>query len=443
MSQTIVPTAPGGGAPAGGLDGSAAGPPARTLRATLASASAALEHALAGSPGRLRIVSMIAVLAAVITAVGGGAALRERSAGLSSASKASAHLVLLQAVQTKLVQADADATNSFLSFGLEPPSQQLDYIASIRAASQDLTLAAGASAADAQALGPANAALTRYTGYVASARANNLQGLAVGASYLTTARQLLTDKIVPQLNLRSKADQHTIISAYSRAHHASWWLALVALLGVGGLIWAQIYVARHSRRILNLPLAASTAGLLVALIVAVATMAIAQSKADSVHDGAMAQADALSRSRVAAFNAKSIESLTLIRRGTGTPADQAWADPMKKATSALPRADSAAAAALAGYAVQHRAIRALDNKGDWQGARIKAVAPTKSSANAQFTAYAQQTEKALTQQANATTSGLSTARRGLLPAGILVLIVGLLAAMGAWWGISLRLDEYR
>jgi hypothetical protein len=49
----------------------------------------------------------------------------------------------------------------------------------------------------------------------------------------------------------------------------------------------------------------------------------------------------------------------------------------------------------------------------------------------------------LNSKAQETASGLDTAGNTLLPAGILVVLVGLLAAAGAWFGVSLRLDEYR
>lgn len=444
MSQTIVPTAPPGGHAADAPDGPAGGQPAAaTLQARVAAASQALRHALSGTPGKLRVVSGLAVLAAVLIAIGGGAALNDRSAALDEAKRASAHLVLLQSVQTNLVQADADATNSFLSFGLEPPNQRLDYIASIKAASHDLAVAADASPADASALGGANAALTRYTGYVSSARANNLQGLQVGASYLQTASALLQSDIVPQLAARSAADVKAIDSAYSRANHAAWWLALVALVGVGGLIWAQFYLAQHSRRIINLPLAASTAALLVALIVAAGAMALAQSRATDVRSGALSQAKALSTSRVSAFNAKSIESLTLISRGSGPTLDPTWQTAFKKATSSLPSADGSAGRTLAAYGEQHVAIRKLDDAGNWDGARKLAIRTGPGSANAQFTSYAAQTKGALRDQATATASGLDRAGNALLPAAILIILVGLLAAIGAWWGVTLRLDEYR
>jgi hypothetical protein len=459
MSQTIVPPAPAGGPPQSALTPvGVGGTPSGTLGARIASASATIQHYLAGSPGRLRVVSGFAVLAAVLVALGGGAALRERSGALDEAKRSAAHLVLVQSVQINLVQANADVTNAFLRFGLEPEDQRLDYINKIQTASRDLAVAADASAADAAALGRVNADLTRYTGYIGSARANNRFGNPVGANYLSTASDLLLEDVtndadvvtkksmVHELADRAAADRQKIESAYSRAGRAAWWLALVALIGVGFLVWAQLYLARRSRRILNIPLAAATVGLLVGLIVATAAMAVAQSKANDVRDGSLAKATALSDSRVAAFTAKSTESLTLIARGSATAADKSWADSMAAAKTALPSGNSAAAQALAAYEDLHKKLNADDVKGDWDEAVKSAVAPGSAgapSANLRFQAYADATDTALTSQAAKATADLGQAGDALLPAGILVVLVGLLAAIGAWWGISLRLDEYR
>ena len=151
MSQTVVPAYPPGG-PSGQLP---------ALQNRRAGAVESLRRSLSGSPGRLRVTAIGAVLAVLISALLGGFALQMRSSALDRAASASQHLLLLQKVQTNLVQADEDATNSFLGFGLEPLAQRQDYIDALETASRDLALASRHSAADAKALGAANAALTR------------------------------------------------------------------------------------------------------------------------------------------------------------------------------------------------------------------------------------------------------------------------------------------
>ena len=89
----------------------------------------------------------------------------------------------IQAIQTDVVQADADATNAFLG-GLEPAAQREDYTEAVSSAAQLVAEAAQHQPADGAALGALNRSLLDYTSQVEQARANNRQALPVGAQYL-------------------------------------------------------------------------------------------------------------------------------------------------------------------------------------------------------------------------------------------------------------------
>jgi hypothetical protein len=245
------------------------------------------------------------------------------------------------------------------------------------------------------------------------------------------------------LQALSIRDADKVDAAYSRSTRALWWFLIAVLIGLGGLIGAQVWLGRTFRRILNVPLAACSAVLLLALAAGAGAMALAQSRADDVRHGSLAKATELSRSRVAAFDAKSNESLTILKRGSATTADAAWSTAIKTATSALPAGNSDAAAALESYVTKHKALNALHAAGNWVKAKDLAIGTSTTSANAQFQIYAAKTKSVLEAQASAASSGLDSAGNVLLPAGLLVLAAGLLAAAGAWWGFSLRLDEYR
>ena len=385
----------------------------------------------------------MAVVAALVAGIGAGAALGERSAALNGAKRTAAHLLLVQRAQIELVQADSDASNAYLQFGPEPVAQRQDYLASMAAASRDIAAAARFSPQDAAAMAEANSALTRYSSYQASARALNSQSVLVGASYLATASELLRSDVLPRLRSLSTRDQKQVSADYSRSARALWLFLASVLLGLGGLIYAQVWLGRRFRRILNVPLAACSAILLVTLAVGLAAISLAESRANDVRAGSLAKAVALSRSRVAAFDAKSIESLTVVKRGSATTADASWSAAMKTATSALSAGNSQASSALSSYAVKHRALNTLHANGDWQQAKDLAIGTSASSANRQFQTYAAVTKSALTQQAAAASSGLDSAGAPLWPARLLVLAGGFVCAAGAWWGFSPRLDEYR
>src|SRR4051812_27167955 len=122
---------PASGPPASGRPG-AAGAARRTGR--VAGARVAVRDALAGTPGRLRVVSALSIVAALAFGLIGSAAVNQRAESLATAKANAAQLVRIQAIRTDVVQADADATNAFLVGGLEPPDQRADYLSRVATA---------------------------------------------------------------------------------------------------------------------------------------------------------------------------------------------------------------------------------------------------------------------------------------------------------------------
>ena len=246
MSQTVTPArvpgrpSPGAGGVAPG-DGPDAAPVGR-----VAAVRAGVRHYFSGSPGRLRQIAIVAVVGALLAAAGGGLALRERSAALTEARASAGQLVLLQGIRTALVQAHADATNSFLRGGLEDPAQRADYVAGLDAASRGLpSAAANADESQAATFGQVSEAVSRYSGSIEAARANNRQGFPVGAAYLANATTTLNDEIVPDLTSLADAEADDVSGAFSAAGLAGWLFLLAALVGLGVLVWAQVRLARH------------------------------------------------------------------------------------------------------------------------------------------------------------------------------------------------------
>ncbi|GLY13101.1 hypothetical protein Kisp01_01170 [Kineosporia sp. NBRC 101677] len=443
MSQTVVP------APVFIRSGPEAAPPPNRIQA----AGQALRASFAGSPGRLRLIALGAVLSVVISALLGGWALQMRSSALDRAKASSEHLLRLQSVQTKLVEANAAATNSFLGDGLEPQEQRLDYITALRDASSELALASRYSQDDAETLGRANALLTRYAGYISSARANNRQGNTVGASYLQSASTLLrgetqegreSEGIVPLLQARADASAQVQDDAFAQSENARWLLLVAAVIGIGGLGYAQLLVTRHSHRYVNIPAAVSTVGLVAVLASAAVVMSSAQSEASDVRFGPLERATELSDSRVAAFDAKAQESLTLIDRGSATDADEDWQDAYTEAVGSLDGLDYPdAKSALEQYGTAHEEVNDLDLRGQWDDAVDQAISSGEGSGNALFQSYDDQTRLSLDKQRTVALDRLGAANDSLLLIALLLLVIGVLCAAGAWWGISLRLDEYR
>jgi hypothetical protein len=409
---------------------------------------AALRDMLAGTPGRLRVVGGACVLACLVFALLGASAFQARAHALADARGDAAQLVRVQSIRIALVQADANATNAFLIGGLAPPELQASYEQGVAAASALITSAARANPADSAELGRVNQSLTQYTGLIATAQAKNRQGYPVGSAYLRQASGVLRGQILPALARVNDANAARVAAAYDDAAAAWLRLGLAAVIGLGVLGWAQFWLARRTHRMINVPLAASTAGALLAVIGGGLVLVAQQSAAERIGNGSYQAAAALAQARIAAFDAKSNESLTLIQRGSGQAYEVAWKAGVTEARSQLQRAvaagvDSAVVDTLDNWVTVHKQIRKADDGGNWEDAVGLATGTETSSSNAAFQDFADTTRQALGREAAAVADGLASVRLPLLIAGWLVLAIGILAAVGAWWGFSLRLEEYR
>lgn len=108
--------------------------------------------------------------------------------------------------------------------------------------------------------------LSRYTALQATAQANNQQGLPVGAAYLREASGYLTGHTLPSADDIRKADQDQIAKDDTTAGAAPVAPAITCGLGLAGLAFVQVMMARYTRRTLN-------AGLVVATVLTVAVTA--------------------------------------------------------------------------------------------------------------------------------------------------------------------------
>jgi hypothetical protein len=170
---------------------------------------------------------------------------------------------------------------------------------------------------------------------------------------------------------------------------------------------------------------------------------------DEVRNGSYAATLATAKARIAAFDAKSNESLTLIARGSGSAFEKTWASSSKVVTDQSARSAklSREATTLGGlwtaYVRTHIQIRKADDGGQWERAVGQATGSGPTSSNATFDAFDARSGVALTSSNRAASDSLDAPRTWLPFAAWLALLVGLAAAVSAWWGVSLRLEEYR
>ncbi|MEP7034035.1 MAG: hypothetical protein ABI662_06430 [Dermatophilaceae bacterium] len=454
MSQPTAvspPTNPGSGpatsaSPTPGPVQRAGGP---TVAGRLGDASTFVRRAMSGTPGRLRIVALLGVVMSLVFGVSAFSAFGSTNDALGRAQANTNQLVRIQAIHTNLVRADADATNAFLLGGLEPPDQRADYTRSLTQASQLIAEAARAQAADGPALGALNSAVLTYASLVEQARATNRQALPVGAQYLRLASSGLRSDALPILDALVKANQARVSIEFGNATGQSGALVAAGLLALLVLIGAMIWLSWRTHRYINPPIAAATAAILVTLVVGAFSLSAVGSRVNQVRDRSYAATLATATARIAAFDAKSNESLTLIARGSGSAFEKAW-----KSSSTVVTDQSAAAAKLSSdaskmdalwkaYVDTHTQIRAADDGGKWEAAVSQATGNAATSANATFDAFDSSSGAALTSSSRAASGSLDGPRTWLQLAAWFGLLVGLAAALSAWWGVSLRLEEYR
>ena len=410
--------------------------------------SSPLRGVFRGSVGQLRLVGALCILASLVFGLLGAAAFRERGLALADARDDTAQLVRVQTIQTSLVQADAEATNAFLVGGLAPPTQRAIYDEAISSVGRLISEAAGAQPADAETLGEVNAALTDYSDRISLARANNRQGFPVGSAYLRQASVVLRQQILPDLQDLTEANRVRTSQAFAAAGSAGTRMAVAIIVGLVVLLGGSLWLALRTHRAINVPLAVAVVSVLVVLVFGGLLMSIAQAKARDVRATSYTATYALARASVLAYDAKSQESLGLIARGNAAAAEairmtdteqaQMWYEVGRDAG-----ADTDAAAQLSAWADVHGQVRDLDDAGDWDAAVALATTVDSDGSNAAFDRFTQSSAQALDGQATAAADGLAFAHTALVWAGWVTLLLGIVAAVASWLGISQRLAEYR
>jgi hypothetical protein len=405
---------------------------------------------LATTPGRLALATTVAVVACLLLGVTGFLAGNGQSAALHDAQRDAAQLVGTQELRNDLVSADATATNAFLVGGLEPAEARERYETSLSEAAQAVpSLAATArGAGEAADLAAVSDSVQRYAGLVESARANNRQGFPVGAAYLDQASAALRDEVLPTIDevavstsQRVDADMGSISLAQA--------LLLFVLLALVALGAVQLWLARRTHRVLNTGLAAASVALLVGGVVAVAAVLGGNGVARSVASGPYAATVATSEALSLATDAKSMESFTLIKRGSGGDFEESYQTSLTDAKALLAEAAEAndtgsdPLSLLNAWDEKHVAIRELDDGGRWDDAVKAATATGDDSAGAAFTAFSAQAQADVDTTSTAAVDRLGSAATTAQTAAWIALVLGVAGAVAAAAGMNVRLKEYR
>lgn len=428
-------TAPGASAPA-------SAEPA-TIRGSGQTLQSALTGLFQGTPGRMRLLGIVGVLAALLLGGAAANAILASEAAAERAATTTEQVVRMQSIQVDLLRADALATNAFLVGGLETADARAQYDAAMAAVARNIAAGAAAQPADAKALGTLAEKVQDYAALVEQARSNNRLGLPVGARYLTEASSSLRASAIPVVAEIVKTNEARAQKEFDRSNSSIQLLAGVAALIILALI--AIWLARRTHRYLNPSLTGGVALLVVGFFVAATTIGNIGTTTAQVASGNYQQAVDLAQVRTAANDARANESLTLIQRGSGARYQQAWEANDTTVRETLKQVDGGEG--LTGdwdaYATAHQEIRALDNGGQWEQAVELATTQEADGSTAAFNAFDQQ----VTQQRD-TASAAAIDKLGALGGGstvwaVLIAIVSLIASWLIVRGIGQRIKEYR
>jgi hypothetical protein len=290
-----------------------------------------------------------------------------------------------------------------------------------------------------------------YAGQIETARANNRQGYPVGAAYLRQASALLTGAILPRANQLYASEARRLSSDYGTGTSTTTLVLLIlsVVLALGLLTAAQVYLARMSRRVFNLPLLVAT-GLLVVLSIWSLVGFIGEQNA---LDRARTDSDAvevLSASRVLVSRGQGDQSLVLANRGSDQ-SDQADLDAvmgalspphglMAEASTVLGPSTPAArrlTAEQAAYTAETRRVAALAGSGlISQASDLGATHPAAARLDADLSSQLTAAQGRFTEAAADSTSSVA----GL---SIAIPVLAVLGCIIAVFGVRQRLGEYR
>lgn len=426
--------------------------------------AARLGRRLTTTPGRMRLASVAIIVALLALAVVGTGAVHARQRATDAVGQqAGSLLVGAEVIYSSLADADATATNIFLKAGLEPPERRQAYLDDLAAAATQLAVVArqaGASKEAAQALDVINKDLPTYSGLLEAARANNRLGLPVGAAYLRQGSKLMQAEILPAVGKLYQVEAGRLNQAYASGRSAFdvARVLLVAGLVIAGLVFCQIFLARRTNRLFNLPLLVGTLLTLVVLAWSLFAFTASASRLKEARTKGSDPVQLLSSARILLSRAQADENLALVARGSGSqyladfaaviaelgPADGS-SGLMAEAQRSAPAAASltGSGSPYAAYLTAHDAVVAAGSNGEF----AKAVDLATGNAASDELPAASQLSTALSERIKAAQKVFdvkaAAAAHDLARLSLGVIGLAVLAAGSAFFGLQQRINEYR
>ena len=269
------------------------------------------------TPGRLLTIGVILATLGILSAFAISTTINERQHQLTTVLDHTEPLAFAAGqLYTTLSVADAAASTAFIA-GAEPRPVRQRYEQAITDAAVAVTRASSGLTDPplVEMLGRINARLAVYTGLIETARTNNRMGNPVGSSYLSEASGLMQDTILPDAQrlyeaTSARVDAETTASA---AIPAPVIIVVAATLGFG--IFAHRWLARRTRRRVNVGLVAGGLAIAVMIVWVGTALAISTAGSRAAKNTASDSLRTVTGLAITAQQARADETLSLIRRG--------------------------------------------------------------------------------------------------------------------------------
>ena len=269
------------------------------------------------TPGRILTIGVVLSALVIASAFATSTTINDRQAALTTVLNHTEPLAFAAGqLYTTLSVADAAAATAFIA-GAEPRDVRQRYEQAITDASVAVTRASSGLTDEpmVQLLGRVNAELSVYTGLVETARTNNRAGNPVGSSYLSEASALMQTQILPDAQRLYEETSARVDAETTASTRIPGPVILVVLATLLFGVFANRWLARRTRRRINIGFIAGGLAVLIMLVWVGTALIISTADSRSAKDTAAESLKTVTNLAITAQQARADETLSLIRRG--------------------------------------------------------------------------------------------------------------------------------
>ncbi|MGZ8813293.1 MAG: protein kinase G-activating protein GlnX [Mycobacterium sp.] len=408
------------------------------------------------TPGRILSIGVVLSALVIASAFATSTTINDRQAALTTVLNHTEPLAFAAGqLYTTLSVADAAAATAFIA-GAEPRDVRHRYEQAITDASVAVTRASSGLTDEpmVQLLGRVNAELSVYTGLVETARTNNRAGNPVGSSYLSEASALMQTRILPDAQRLYEETSLRVNAETTASTRIPGPVILVVLATLLFGVFANRWLARRTRRRINIGFIAGGLAVLIMLVWVGTALIISTADSRSAKDTAAESLKTVTNLAITAQQARADETLSLIRRGDEDVRKRSYyqrIDVMQQQLSDyLARDDAIDKADLADAEALLKRWRAADDRinayiavGNYQAATQVALGTGEDDSTPAFNKLDDALGKGIEESRSRLRSDIANAHRVLAGATVGAAVLSVVAALAVALGLWPRLSEYR